>query len=112
METFEKGDEESTIKIKIPQDPRGLIEDRFDVILLDPKPATSIIRGNSRCSVTIENDVIPAVISLLDDDVEILQSHGSIKIPVVRSKQSKGEIVVPWKVLPGSFDSVYVNITG
>ena len=112
VETFEKGEEESNIEIKIPQDPRDVTKDKFDVILGDPKPSTSIVDKNNKCSVTVENDVIPAVVSLDEEQVEVTQSDKTVELHVVRSVQKKGKIVVPWKILPESPDSVYLNISG
>ena len=111
-ETFEKGEEESNIEIKIPQDPRDVTKDKFDVILGDPKPSTSQVPKKNKCNVTVENDVIPSVINIDLDELEVVQSEGSFEVPVRRSEQKKGKVVVPWKVVPKSSDSVYANIAG
>ena len=112
METFEEGEEESTIEIKIPQDPRDVQYDMFDVILEDPRPMTSQVDKNNKCLVTIENDVIPAVVDLETEELSVVQSQGCVELPVRRKDQMKGEIVVPWKVVPKSPDSIYANIYG
>ena len=113
METFEEGEEKSTIEIAIPQDPRGIVRDTFSLILLNPTTSTAVVGTNHSCNVTINNDVIPAVVSLdCDDELTVTQSDGVARVTVVREEQKKGRVVVPWKVLPRSFDSVYVNISG
>ena len=112
VETFEDGEDESNIEIKIPQDPRDVTKDAFDVILGDPRPSTAVVDKNNKCSVTVENDVIPAIVNLEKDEIEVVQSEGKVELAVKRSEQKKGKIVVPWKVLPKSADSVYANITG
>lgn len=61
---------------------------------------------------TVTNDVIPSVINLMVDEASANQSQGKIELPIRRSEQLKGKVVVPWKVLPGSSDSVYTNLTG
>ena len=111
-ETFEKGEEESNIEIRIPQEPRDVQYDMFDVILDYCKPMTSQVDKNNKCLVTIENDVIPAVVNLEVGELSVVQSDREVELPVSRSDQLKGEIVVPWKVLPKSADSIYANIYG
>ena len=111
-ETFEKGEEESNIEIRIPQEPRDVQYDMFDVILDNCKPMTSQVDKNNKCLVTIENDVIPAVVNLEVGELSVVQSDREVELPVSRSDQLKGEIVVPWKVLPKSADSIYANIYG
>ena len=111
-ETFKDGEEDSTIEIKIPQDTRDVTKDNFDVILSEPRPSTSIVDKNNKCQVVVENDVIPAVVSLESDEVEAKQSDGKIELVVARTEQLGGKVVVPWKVLPTSSDSVYVNMGG
>ena len=113
VETFEEGEEKSTIEIAIPQDPRGIVRDTFSLILLNPTTSTAVVGTNHQCNVNINNDVIPAVVSLdCDDELTVTQSDGVARVTVVREEQMKGRVVVPWKVLPRSFDSVYVNISG
>ena len=112
IETFEDGEEESNIHINIPQDPRDQTQDKFEVVLGEPKPSTSIVDKNNKCSVKIMNDVIPAVLSLKRDKVEVLQSKGKVEIPLRRTEQKKGDILAPWKIIPQSADSVYANIAG
>ena len=112
VETFDEGEEESHIEIDIPQDPRDVRSDAFDVILSDPKPSTSVVDQNNKCSVTVDNDVIEAVVNLDKDEVGVKQSDGKVELLVVRSEQLQGNVVVPWKVLPSSSDSVYTNLSG
>ena len=112
IETFEDGEEESNIHINIPQDPRDQSQDKFEVVLGDPKPSTSIVDPKNKCSITVENDVISALINVEKDEIEALQSEKNVFIPLSRTKQQKGKILVPWKVLPKSSDSVYANIDG
>ena len=111
-ETFEKGEEESNIEIKIPQELRDVQYDMFDLILDYCKPMTSQVDKNNKCLVTIENDVIPAVVNLEVGELSVVQSDREVELPVSRSDQLKGEIVVPWKVVPKSADSIYANIYG
>ena len=60
----------------------------------------------------MDNDVIPAVVAMKKSEVEVQQGEGRLKLEVKRSKQKKGDVTVPWKVVPQSNDSVYMNISG
>ena len=112
VETFDKGEKESHIEIDVPQDPRDVTKDNFDIVLSDPKPSTSVVDKNNKCQVTVDNDVIEAVVNLDKDEVDAKQSDGKIELTVRRSEQLQGNVVVPWKVLPSSSDSVYTNLSG
>ena len=112
VETFDEGEEESHIEIDVPQDPRDVTKDSFDIVLSDPKPSTSVVEKNNKCQVTVDNDVIEAVVNLDKDEVDAKQSDGKIELTVRRSEQLQGNVVVPWKVLPSSSDSVYTNLSG
>ena len=112
VETFEKGDEKSHIEIKIPQDARGVTRDFFEIFLDEPTPSTNVLGKNKKCRVTVSNDVIPAVVTCEEKEMEVKQSEEKVNVPVRRKEQSKGKVVVPWKVLPESSDSVYMNING
>ena len=112
VETFEKGDEKSHVEIKIPQDARGVTRDFFEIFLDEPTPSTNILGKNKKCRVTVDNDVIPAVVTCEEREMEVKQSEEKVKVPVRRREQKKGRVVVPWKVLPESSDSVYMNING
>ena len=112
VETFEKGEEKSHVEIKIPQDARGVTRDFFEITLDDPATTTTVIGKIKKCRVTVDNDVIPAVVSVEEKVMEVKQSEEKVKVPVRRSEQKKGKVVVPWKVLPKSSDSVYMNING
>ena len=112
IETFKDNEEDSTIEIKIPQDTRDVTKDQFDVVLGEPRPSTATVDKNNKCQVVVENDLIPAIVTLESDELEAKQSDGKIELVVARTEQLGGKVVVPWKVLPTSSDSVYVNIGG
>ena len=112
VETFDKGEKESHIEIDVPQDPRDVTKDNFDIVLSDPKPSTSVVDKNNKCQVTVDNDVIEAVVNLDKDEIDAKQSDGKIELTLRRSEQLQGNVVVPWKVLPSSSDSVYTNLSG
>ena len=112
VETFEEDEEESNIEIKIPQDARDVTKDVFDVILIDPKSPTATVKKNNKCVVSVQNDVVQSLISLDEDEVKAQQTDGKVQLTLSRSDQTTGKVVVPWKVLPDSPDSVYANIGG
>ena len=112
VETFEEDENESHIEIKIPQEARNVTKDNFDIVLSDPKPSTSVVDKNNKCSVTVDNDVIEAVISLAEDSIKANQTDAKVDLLLRREKEHKGRINVPWKAIPQSSDSVYANLTG
>ena len=112
METFEEDEDESNIEIKIPQEARDITKDVFDVILIDPKSPTATVKKNNKCVVQVQNDVVQSLISMDDDEVGAKQTDGKVELKLTRSDGTKGKVVVPWKVLPDSPDSVYANIGG
>ena len=112
VETFEEDENESHIEIKIPQEARNVTKDNFDIVLSDPKPSTSVVDKNNKCSVTVDNDVIEAVLQMTKGEVEAKQSDEKVVVPVERTEQMKGKVTVPWKIQPESSDSVYMNIGG
>ena len=42
----------------------------------------------------------------------MLQSKGKIPMKITRLQSSEGRVIVPWKVVPESPDSVYVGLVG
>ena len=94
------------------QDPRPVLKDNFKIILMKPKPSSSIIDADCSCDVTVVNDITPAVVEMLEEEVKVKQSDGELSLHVLRSEEMKGRVVVPWKILPESEDSVYMNVTG
>jgi len=57
IETFENGDEVSHIKIPLPQQPRDLDEDAFNITLAQPKSAEAVLGEIGQCAVKIANDI-------------------------------------------------------
>ena len=51
VETFEEGDKTSTIEIPISQEPRDVNKDRFQVVLDQPQPRTSVVDENNQIQV-------------------------------------------------------------
>ena len=84
----------------------------FDVILVDPKSPTATVKKNNKCVVSVTNDVVQSLVSMDDDEVGANQTDGKVELKLTRSDGTKGKVVVPWKVLPDSPDSVYANIGG
>ena len=110
-ETFKDGEEESHIEIKIPQKPRDTIKDQFKIILLKPKPASCVIDESKPCHVTINNNITPAEVNLKERSLDVRQSDKRFPLTIVRSREMKGKFTVPWKLVPESTDSVYMNIS-
>ena len=51
VETFEEGDKTSTIEIPISQEPRDINKDKFQVVLDQPQPQTSVVDENNQIQV-------------------------------------------------------------
>ena len=112
-ETFKDDESESHIHVKIPQDPRATPRDCFRVRLMKPKPSTCVVdEAKNACDVTVVNNVIAAVVELGEASAEVRQSDEKLKLPLCRSGEMRGKVTVPWKMVPESSDSVYMNVTG
>lgn len=112
VETFEDGEKESNIEIAIKQLPRDSKQDSFDVVLSPPSTTTVSIDESERCSVVVKNNIANARLSFAQASHEVEQSEGKLQLKVNRDDQLRGEIILPWKVVPQSPDSVYVGMRG
>ena len=52
------------------------------------------------------------MIGFVETEVEASQSQGTVKLTVKRKEQTKGKIAIPWKIVPETADSVYVDVKG
>ena len=53
-----------------------------------------------------------ARLSFAETSRVVNQSEGKLQLRVLREDQLRNEIILPWKVVPQSPDSVYVGIRG
>ena len=132
VETFEDGEKDSNIEIKIPQLPRDTKQDIFDIVLSSPSSSTVQTDQSERCSVVVKNNIgefikklsknflniqtlfllANARLSFAETSRVVNQSEGKLQLRVLREDQLRNEIILPWKVVPQSPDSVYVGIRG
>ena len=54
----------------------------------------------------------PGLITFSETSHKTLQSKGKIPLKITRSQCSDGKVIVPWKVVPESPDSVYIGLVG
>ena len=53
VETFCDGEETSHIHITVPQEPRDVTKDKFDVILEEPRPPVAMVARSNRFAVFV-----------------------------------------------------------
>ena len=113
-ETFEDGDGVSHIKMELPELPQASETDTFTVVLSARNLERNLCKLGSifERPVEIKNDVSYPVIELSSNDKTINQTDGTVDFLILRKKQSKGRIIVPWKLLPEDGDSIYSGVKG
>nr|XP_018671881.1 G-protein coupled receptor 98-like isoform X2 [Ciona intestinalis] len=110
LETFEGGEGVSHIEVKLPQSPRDDQVDEFNVVIGQPKNRETILGDVIMCKVTVENDIASGLIELDQRSLEATQSNGKVDLIVRRRHRTTGRVVVPWRVVPQTNDSVYVGL--
>ena len=109
--------------------------DEFSVTLVQPKISDAVLGEKSSCVVNVNNDIgkccwlrdfhgkvdtkrcaghfaAPGLITFDQPSHKVLQSKGKLPMKVSRLQSSDGRVIVPWKVVPDSPDSVYVGLVG
>ena len=56
--------------------------------------------------------IVPGLITFDEKSQEAVQSKGNALLKIIRLQSCEGRVVVPWKVVPDSPDSVYVGLAG
>jgi len=100
------------VRISIIDDDEAEDDETFSVVLT--KPSGAKLNQNHTCTVTIEDDDMPGVLSFAESLVTCAETCGTLNLTVKRSNGSKGRIACEYTTRDGTAvsPSDYVSVSG